>query len=77
MKKLYYSAAVKLENEITCVIGMKVDTVKEEINNEKLECLYKFMIERYFGRKCKISAFGKVNKKEFETKTNLTIKTEF
>lgn len=68
MKKVYYSAVVKLENGIHCVIGMKANKAEED-----MESLYKFAIERYFGPGLEILAFGKINKKEFETKTSLTI----
>lgn len=73
MKKVYYSAIVVLENGIGCVIGMKTNVEGKKINNEKMESLYKFVVERYFGPKCEILAFGQINKKEFETKTSLTI----
>lgn len=73
MKKVYYSAIVILENGIVCVIGMKAKTAGKKINNEEMESLYKFVVERYFGPKCEILAFGQINKKDFETKTSLTI----
>lgn len=76
MRKLYYSAAVKLENEITCIIGMSVLT-NREINKETMKSLYKFMVSRYFGWSCKVEAFGQISRREFNNKTNLTIRTEF
>lgn len=76
MRKLYYSAAVKLENEITCIIGMSVLTNKKEIDKETMKSLYKFMVSRYFGWSSKITAFGQISRREFNNKTNLTIRTE-
>lgn len=73
MKKVYYSAVVKLENGIVCVIGMKTKTTEVKINDEKMEGLYGFVVERYFGPKCQILAFSRISKKDFETKTCLTI----
>lgn len=86
MKSLYYSAAVRLENGITCVIGMQVLTAKEEeANIEAMECLYRFMIARYFGNAgattfgqiATVMAFGQIDKESFELKTNLTIRADF
>ena len=76
MKILYYSAAVRLENEITCVIGMQVLTTKKEIDIEKMECLYKFMIARYFGH-AGVMAFAQIDEESFRLKTNLTITTDY
>ena len=76
MKILYYSAAVRLENEITCIIGMQVFTTKKEIEFEKMECVYKFMIARYFGH-ARVTAFGEIDKESFIFKTNLTITTDY
>lgn len=74
MKKLYFSAAVKLENRTRCIIGIKVLTEKKEIDIERMKCLYEFMVTRYFGH-TEINAFGEISKKDFEDKTNLTINT--
>lgn len=77
MKRVYYSAVVKLENGICCVIGMKAKTAEKKINNEEMVSLYKFVVERYFGSKCEILAFDRISKKDFETKTSLTINAEY
>lgn len=76
MRILYYSAAVRLENEITCVIGMQVLTTKEEVNIKKMECLYEFAIARYFGH-ARVMAFGQIDKESFELKTNLTMTVNY
>lgn len=41
-----------------------------------MECLYKFMVSRYFGH-AGVMAFGQIDKESFELKTNLTIKTDY
>lgn len=74
MKKLYFSAAVKLENRTTCVIGIMVLTEKKQIDIGKMKCLYEFIVTRYFGH-TEIKEFGKISEKDFKNKTNLTINT--
>lgn len=76
MKNLYFSAGIKLQNGVICVIGMKVSTKNEDVDIEQMRIVYEYMIKRYFGE-AEIQAFALTNKKEFKTKTNLTIKTEF
>nr|DAF98541.1 MAG TPA: hypothetical protein [Microviridae sp. ctuZ46] len=76
MKILYYSAAVKLKEKIKCVIGMQVLTTKEEVTIEQMECLYRFMVERYFGH-VRVMAFGQTDKESFELKTNITITAKY
>lgn len=77
MRRLYYSATVKLGNEITCIIGLRVDTKKEEVNKETMKSLYKFMVARYFGFINTITTFGQITKREFNSKTNITIRIEY
>jgi hypothetical protein len=72
MKKFYFSAVVKFNSGLTCVVGMQVITKKKEVDNKAMEELFKFGVERYLNAE-ELFAFGKITKNGFTNKTNVTI----
>lgn len=75
MKQKYYSAVVKINSGVRPVVGMMLRTDEEKIDTERAKCIYKFLVQRYFGKK-EILAFGEVDETTYREKTNINIISE-
>lgn len=75
MKAKFYSAVVKINSGVGPVVGIMLRTEEEKVDIERAKCHYKFLIQRYFGKK-EIFAFGEIDETTYREKTNINIISE-
>lgn len=72
MSKVYYSAAVKINDCVQPVIGVAMNAT-DGFSYEEARKNYEFIIDRYFGEGKKIIAFGLITEHDYIVNTNIQI----